>query len=48
MAERFSYEAHKKRMRELLKPPAATPPLFERIRGAIRGHRLPKRPRLGV
>ena len=39
---KFTYEDHQKRMRELLKQPVSTPPLVERIKGAIRKRKLPK------
>ena len=49
MADKFSYEEHKKKMRELLHPPAATAiPLIERLKGEARKRRLPRLPRTGV
>ncbi len=45
MAEKFTYEDHQQRMRELLKPRPPLLPLAERIRGAVRRRKLP-RPRV--
>ncbi len=37
-----TYEEHQKRMLKILEAPVPTPPLVERIKGAIRKRKLPK------
>ncbi len=50
MADKFTFEEHQKRMREILDPPAnnIANSLLERIRGRGRTTPLPRLPRLPI
>lgn len=46
MTKRFTYEEHKKKMRELLTPPAQTGNLIDRLREVARRRKLPRLPKI--
>lgn len=45
MADKFTFEEHQKRMRDILKPQPVGGALIERLREAARKRRIPQIPR---